>query len=66
MSDLVGRMMAFEEGELSNDEALKLFSELVKTGVAWELQGAYGRVAGDLIARGVLTEDGDIAAVPDE
>jgi hypothetical protein len=60
MSDLVGRMMAFEEGELSNDEALELFSELVKTGVAWELQGAYGRVAGDLIARGVLTEGGEI------
>lgn len=61
--DIVGRMMAFENGELDDDKALELFSELVKTGMAWQLQGAYGRTAGDLIARGILTEDGDIAAV---
>ena len=58
--DIVGRMTAFENGDLTNDEALELFSELVKTGIAWELQGAYGRTAGDLIARGILTEDGEI------
>jgi hypothetical protein len=58
--DIVGRMMAFEDGDLTNDEALELFSELVKNGMAWELQGAYGRTAGDLIARGVLAEDGEI------
>ena len=58
--DIVGRMMQFENGELSNDEALELFSELVKTGMAWQLQGSYGRTAGDLIARGVLTEEGDV------
>jgi hypothetical protein len=66
-SDIVGRMIAFENGELSNGEALELFGELVKTGMAWELQGAYGRTAGDLIGRGFLTEEGDIVvANPDE
>lgn len=58
--DIVGRMMAFENGELTNDEALQLFSELVKTGMAWELQGAYERTAYDLIGRGILAEDGEI------
>lgn len=62
--DLVGRMMAFEAGELDNDESLKLFGELVKSGMAWQLQGAYGRVAGELISRGVLTAEGDI--VPED
>lgn len=65
--DIVGRMTAFENGALSNDEALELFSELVKSGMAWQLQGAYGRTAGDLIGRGFLTEEGDIVPeAPDE
>jgi hypothetical protein len=58
--DIVGRMTAFENGELSDDQALELFGELVKSGMAWQLQGAYGRTAGDLIARGLLTEDGEV------
>jgi hypothetical protein len=56
-NDLVGRMMAFESGELTDDKALDLFSELVKSGMAWQLEGAYGRVAGDLIARGIKEGD---------
>jgi hypothetical protein len=58
--DIVGRMVAFENGELSNDEALDLFGELIKTGMAWQLQGSYGRTAGDLIERGIITPEGEV------
>jgi len=60
MDDMVGRMVAFESGQLTNPEALELFSELIKSGMVWALQGAYGRTAGDLIERGVITADGDL------
>jgi hypothetical protein len=58
--DIVGRMTAFENGELDDDQALELFGELIKSGMAWQLQGAYGRTAGDLIARGIITPEGEV------
>jgi hypothetical protein len=66
MSDLVGRIMAYESGELDDTETLELFSELIKSGTIRHLQGAYGRAASDMIADGLLTPEGDIAVVPDE
>lgn len=58
--DIVGRIMAFESGELSESETLKLFSELIKSGTIRHLQGAYGRAADALIDGGWLTPEGDI------
>lgn len=53
------RLVDFEMGELDEDEALDLFAELVRTGMAWHLQGFYGRTAAGLIDRGLLSEFGD-------
>jgi hypothetical protein len=58
--NLVDSIMAFEDGELGPEETLFLFSHLVKTGLAWQLQGTYGRAAADLINRGILNNDGEI------
>lgn len=55
-ADVVDRMIAYEAGNLSEDEVIELFQELVKTGVAWKLQGRYGRTARALIAAGFVTE----------
>jgi len=52
--------MAFEDGELSDNEIIELFSELIKSGMAWQLQGFYGRFARDLIEQGYLSKDGKI------
>jgi hypothetical protein len=60
MADVVGLIMAYEMGELPEDQALELFSELVKTGMVWGLQGSYGRTAEALISFGFLTPDGEI------
>lgn len=57
---LVDKIIAYETGELSNSETLELFSELIKTGQVWQLQGSYGRTAHALIERGYLDKDGNI------
>jgi hypothetical protein len=50
--DYMGQIIAYENGDLDEDETLTLFQYLVDTGLAWQLQGAYGRTAAALIERG--------------
>ena len=47
-------ILAFEEGELSEDETIELFQKLVDSGLAWSLQGSYGRIATALIDQGLI------------
>ena len=50
----------YENGELDEIQSLILFSELVKSGLAWQLQGSYSRTAQALIEGGFLEFDGTI------
>ena len=58
--DMIDKLMAYEEGMLDRAGMVYLFSELIKNGMAWSLQGHYGRMASRLIEVGILTKDGDI------
>lgn len=58
MSDLVDKIIKYEVGELSEVDTFSLFSELIKTGKAWSLQGHYGRTAKNLIDQGLLDNKG--------
>ena len=49
------KMIAFESGELSEDETVGLFQDLVNSGLVWSLQGFYGRTAQRLIDAGLVT-----------
>ena len=49
------RIIALEQGELSFEETVNLFQELIDSGLAWELQGSYGRQAIDFIDAGYCT-----------
>lgn len=58
--DLVGLMMAFEDGQGTINSLMILFSHLIKTGMAWTLQGFYGRTANKLIQDGYIDTEGNI------
>ena len=51
----VSAIMAWEDGELEEGETVELFQELVDSGLAWSLQGCYGRMASRLIEAGRIT-----------
>jgi len=51
--DLVGKIMEYESGMLPKAEAIELFQRLINTGIAWQLQGHYGRTAMKLLDRGL-------------
>lgn len=52
--DVVDRIMEFEAGRLNDDEVIALFQHLLDTGLAWRLQGAYGRMTQVLLLQGKL------------
>ena len=53
--DLVGSIIDYESGTMDQDEMIEFFQHLVDTGLAWTLQGHYGRTANGLIELGYIT-----------
>jgi hypothetical protein len=51
---LVDQLIAYEEGQLTEDEEIALFQHLVDTGTCWHLEGHYHRVAATLIEAGLI------------
>jgi hypothetical protein len=48
----VAKIMQYENDELNDEETIELFQELINTGLAWQLQGHYGRFAVELLEEG--------------
>ena len=53
--ELIGKVIEYEQGTLDEDATVELFQGLIDSGMAWELQGSYGRMAKDLIEAGKCT-----------
>jgi hypothetical protein len=51
---LVDQLIAYEEGQITGDQEVAFFEQLVETGTCWQLQGHYQRVAATLIEAGLI------------
>jgi hypothetical protein len=60
-STLVDNIIAYEQGELNDREVVCLFADLVRSGMAWSLQGSYGRTANALIKEGWFDREGNLS-----
>lgn len=49
-----GYIIDYEEGNLSDNGIVKLFQYLLDSGMAWTLQGSYGRTTKALLDDGYL------------
>lgn len=52
--DVVAFLMAYESGQLTQEQVIAGFQELVSTGLVWQLQGSYGRQAQLMIEDGLI------------
>lgn len=65
----LGFILDFESGELDESEIVEGFQHLIDSGIVWQLQGSYGRMAACLIDAGVcvpaLPAPGEARAILD-
>jgi len=61
--DLTDKIIAYESGNIDETGVLELFAELIRTGMAWQLQGHYQRVAYDLIDGDYIDTNGNITMI---
>ena len=55
MLNLTDRIVAYEQGELNEEQTIQLFQELVDSGMIMNLQGHYHRLAAQLLEAGLIT-----------
>ena len=55
MKELTERIVAYEQGELDEQQTIQLFQELVDSGMIMNLQGHYQRLAAQLLEAGLIT-----------
>lgn len=52
--NVVNQIMDYEDGNMNQEQTISFFQSLVDSGLAWELQGTYGRHAMELIKAGLV------------
>lgn len=58
--DITSKIIEFESGGLNDAEVVELFAELIRNGMAWSLQGHYGRTASSMIEMNLISKQGVI------
>lgn len=51
---MVDDIMDFESGQMDEERTIAFFQKLVDNGLAWTLQGSYGRAAQQLLNAGLI------------
>ena len=59
-------IMDLESGQCTPTQVIDGFANLIKVGLAWKLQGFYGRTAQNLIEGGYISTDGDVLKYAEE
>lgn len=54
---MIDKIIQYEHDELPEDQIIELFQSLIDSGLAWQLQGHYGRMARSLIEMGYCTDN---------
>jgi hypothetical protein len=49
----IDKISRYENGEMNDDEITSFFQEIIESGLVWELQGSYIRMAEELIEAGL-------------
>lgn len=57
--DVMSGILDYEMGILEEEDTITLFQHLVDTGMAWQLQGHYGRTAQHMIDAGIINAKED-------
>ncbi len=52
--DIVDKIIAYESGEMSEQETIQFFQEILDNGMVWQLQGHYQRTARYLIEQKLI------------
>jgi|TARA_A100001011_G_scaffold145845_1_gene153973 hypothetical protein len=50
---MINDIIAYESGEMQDEEVIDFFQRLIDSGMAWSLQGSYGRMAMRLVEDGL-------------
>ena len=60
MMNLMERVIEYETEHHDLEWIVQLFADLIATGLAWQLQGRYGREAKAYIDNGLISAQGDV------
>jgi hypothetical protein len=52
---LVDQLIAYEEDQITGDQEVAFFEQLVERGRCWQLQGHYQRIAATLLETGPMS-----------
>ena len=66
MADIVNDITRYESGEMNEQEVIDFFQKLVNSGIAWKLQGSYGRTAQRLLEAGAITSPFEVVEDSDD
>lgn len=65
--DSLAFIMAVEGGTLeSAEQYVDGMAEMIRSGLAWSLQGSWQRAAASMIERGYVSQDGNVLRYPEE
>ena len=53
---VIDKIIRYENGNMSDEETTEFFQELIDSGMAWSLQGHYGRMAMFFLEEGLCVQ----------